>query len=90
MKVWCALVLAVALAALGCETPLERAYGRSQRAYLERSIENPDAAAKEDADGPESDGISAAAAMAKERQREAEAQPKQSGTESMINVEIGN
>lgn len=83
----------LALGALGlvatltaCETPLERAYGLSQRAHVARTIQNPDAGI-EDLETRPIDGASTEAALGKHRQREVER--SEAAPESVINVDIG-
>ena len=82
-----ALLALAALAGLvGCETPLERAYGRSQREHLARSIEKPEAGQQ---DAPvASDGASTENALVRHREREKrveESEPK-----PVITIDSGN
>jgi hypothetical protein len=69
-----------------CETPLERAYGLSQRAHVARTIQNPDAGI-EDLEARPIDGASTEAALGKHRGREIQGDDTDSG--SVINVDIG-
>lgn len=70
---------AVALAALaavcagvaGCKTPLERAWGLSQRAHVAQTIANPEAGLQ-DLDARIPDGMSTDAALTKFRTKETE------------------
>ena len=71
---------------LGCETPLERAYGRSQHDHLARSIENPDAGQEDAAvasDGPSTD-------HALTRHRDQEQDTEESAPTSVITINPGN
>jgi hypothetical protein len=80
MNAWTILSLraAAALAAfalcaplVGCETPLERAYGLSQRGHLAQSIANPDAG-QHDLEARRPDGQSTDAALTRYRSKEAQ------------------
>ena len=80
MRSWTAISLrtAVALAAValcaalaGCRTPLERAWGLSQRAHVAQTIKNPEAGLH-DLDARVPDGQSTDAALTKYRARETE------------------
>lgn len=80
MTAWTTISLraAAALAALalcaglaGCKTPLERAWGLSQRAHLAQSIANPDAGLH-DLEARRPDGKSTDAALTKYRTKEVE------------------
>jgi len=79
-------LLAVAALVCACETPLDRTFGVSQRAYLARSIENPDAGV-DDIEARRPDGVSTDAALT--RYRLGETQQRDSEQESIINVDIG-
>jgi hypothetical protein len=68
--------VAAALAALGiclslaaCQTPLERAWGLSQRAHIAQSIANPDAGLQS-REAPKTDGPGTDAALVKHRTHE--------------------
>jgi hypothetical protein len=85
--------LAVALVSLGlmacltaCETPLERAYGLSQRQHIARTIENPDAGI-EDLEARRPDGASTEAALI--RYREGESKTQDQAPPDVINIDIG-
>ena len=69
-----------------CETPLDRAYGLSQREHVARSIENPDAGIT-DLEAPRPDGRSTEAALDKHRTNEASID--KGAPPSVINVDIG-
>ena len=77
--------LVVLSGAVACETPLDRAYGRSQQEYLARSIENPEAGA-EDAVVP-SDGMSTESALS--GHRESERDVEESPPTSVISIQSG-
>ena len=70
----------------GCETPLDRAFGRSQREHVAQSIENPEAGL-DDLEGPRTDSLSAENALGKHRRLEStldEGEPP-----SVINIDVG-
>jgi hypothetical protein len=69
-----------------CETPLDRAYGLSQRAHVAQSTENPDAGI-DDVETRRPDGTSTDAAISRFRRGEIAEQEAQ--RESVINVDIG-
>ncbi len=69
-----------------CETPLERAYGLSQRAHVARTIANPDAGI-EDLETRRPDGATTEAAL--DNHREREQQVRDPSPPSVINVDIG-
>ena len=77
MRSWITISLraALALAALavcaGCTTPLERAWGLSQRAHVAQTIKNPEAGLH-DLDARIPDGQSTDAALTKYRSKETE------------------
>lgn len=79
------LALACAAGLAACQTPLDRAYGRSQREHVARSIENPEAG-QESAAVP-SDGRSTDSALT--RHREGERKGGESQPESVININTG-
>jgi len=83
-----ALLGALGLASLlcACETPLDRAYGLSQREHVARSIANSDAGI-EDLEARRPDGASTDAALYKYRR--AETQEQSETPPSVINVDIG-
>ena len=85
---------AVALAALAavtlsmaCETPLDRAWGRSQGDHLAQTIANPEAGVG-DLEARRPDGISTDAALYKYRTNEAEIEVEE--PPPVINVDIGS
>lgn len=59
-------VLVLSLPLTACRTPLERAYGNSQRAHVAQSIEDPEAGLR-NRDVPHPDGTSADIATTKMR-----------------------
>ena len=63
------LALPALVLALGCQTPLDRAWARSHNDYVERSIENPEAGTE---DAPRLDGTSTENTMVKYRETELE------------------
>ena len=81
-----ALALGLTLGLTACETPLERAYGLSQRQHVARTIENPDAGF-EDLEARRPDGASTEAALTRYRTGEREGREDQQP--SVINVDIG-
>ncbi len=78
------LALAAGLVAglAACQTPLDRAYGRSQREFVARMIENPEAGAEGAA--VLGDGASTGAALTKHR--EAERATDEGQPQSVINI----
>ena len=80
-------VIALCAAALGCETPYSRAYGRSYADHVAATTANPEAGA-EDLEAPNPDGTSADSAVYKMRTREAE--DTQEEPPSVIDIDIGN
>ena len=70
-----------------CETPLDRAFGLSQREHLALTIENPDAGV-DDLEAPRPDGASTDAAVGK--YRTSEGTIDQGEPPSVINVDIGS
>ena len=80
-----ALVLCAPLAA--CQTPLERAYGISQRAHVAQSIEDPEAGVR-NRDVAHPDGTSADIATTK--MRAAERATDEVGDDSVIEVDSGD
>ena len=79
-----ALLLCVPLAA--CQTPLERAYGISQRAHVAQSIEDPEAGMR-NRDVAHPDGTTADHSTTK--MRAAERKVDDIGKESVVNVDSG-
>lgn len=81
-----ALALACVVLA-GCQSPLDRAWGRSQREHVARSIANPEAG--QDARAVPSDGSSTDNALQKHREAEKKAESEEAGR-SVININAGN
>ena len=79
------LVLCAPLA--GCQTPLERAYGISQRAHVAQTIEDPEAGLR-NRDVAHPDGTSSDIATTK--MRAAERQVDEVETDSVIEVDSGD
>jgi hypothetical protein len=74
---------------VGCQTPLDRAWGLSQRAHLAQSIANPDAGLH-DVAAPRVDGTSTDAALFKVRSHEASTEEKEpQAAKTIINVGSG-
>jgi type IV pilus biogenesis protein CpaD/CtpE len=80
-----ALVLCLPLAA--CKTPLERAYGISQRAHVAQSIEDPEAGMR-NRDVAHPDGTSADISTTK--MRAAERKADEVGKDSVVDVDTGD
>ena len=76
--------LAACAALVGCETPLERAFGDSQRAHVAQSVAHPEAGLRDPA-APRVDGISTDAALNKDRAHEVKTEEKTSD-ETIINI----
>ena len=76
--------LAVCAALFGCATPLERAFGDSQRAHVAQSTAHPDAGVQGNPAGPRVDGMSTDAALTKDRTHESKVEEAKS--ETIINV----